>query len=220
MKVAVFYYWNPAATCHIEWDAVDPKSHAKAGAKCFQALKQAMPGVEAVHLTDETTPMLPGADRAIRLPSDRPLALYRLHHYRSLPADDWLLLDTDIWVQQDVQHVFEVDFDIGVVNRHGTTPVAIAKFHPYNIGVVFSRSLAFWGCAYQRLAALPVKKHEWIGDQSAMNREVATGNWKTLILPGSQYNYFPTGGDDEVSGRAILHYKGWRKDALMLRRTL
>ena len=83
-----------------------------------------------------------------------------------------------------------------------------------------SRSSAFWGCAYQRLAALPVKKHEWIGDQSAMNREVATGNWKTLILPGSQYNYFPTGGDDEVSGRAILHYKGWRKDALMLRRTL
>jgi len=155
---------------------------------------------------------LPGVDDVVIRPS-LPLALAFVDARASVDGD-WLFLDTDVIVQEDVRHVFYGDFDIAVATREGTMrPHEVgSRFmarNLYNAGVVFSRSQGFWLAALQR-AELMVGRHSWGCDQEAMNQVIKSGPYYAMILENS-YNYPPFTADEDVSDKLIVHYKGKRK---------
>lgn len=189
--------------------------HVALAGRLIRSVRARMPGVEIVHLTDADTEPLVGVDTVCRQPCSKFVALACLELFQWAGVGDWLFLDSDTIVQRDVSHVFDQAFDIAVADREGTLldKEIGTKFMarmPYNAGVVFSRSPAFWVSAVARLAKMPVKRHVWMGDQEAMNRVIADGGYRVLVL-SNDYNYPPKHEHDDISGKAIIHLKGPRK---------
>lgn len=180
------------------------------------SVRKCMPTVNVHQLTDEHCAGLDGVDNVIRMKGNMPMAVQRMRHHASC-IGEWLFIDADIIITKDVSDVFDEPFDIAVTDRVGTdmegTKYGLAM--PYNMGVTFSRSPAFWISVCNVLAKMPPKLQEWCGDQMAVCELVKT--WPNVkILPGAKYNYPPLSADDNKTQEAsILHYKGNRKQLLM-----
>lgn len=193
--------------------ALDGPKASTAGVQAMvRSVKQAMPGVRIVHFTDVQTPVIDGVDWAVR--PTLPVALGCLDAYAQCEGD-WLFLDTDVIVREDVRHVFDQPFDIAVAERAGTLkPSEVdTKFMasmPYNKGAVFSRSQAFWLDALARCRQMKPTRQQWMGDQQAMNDAILSGKYAVEVLP-NRYNYPPLTATDDLRDKAIVHYKGPRK---------
>lgn len=178
------------------------------------SVRKAMPGVEIVHLTDADTPMVEGADSVKRICETMPMAVRRMKHNSQLEGE-WLLIDCDVIVQKDVRHVFEEPFDVALTDRIGTITYEskYAEVMPYNLGVAFSCSPAFWKLVLRHLGTLSPKYQQWEGDQLVvceMIKQRAASDFKVKILPGAIYNFPPKFAGDGKDA-AICHYKGPRK---------
>lgn len=195
------------------YHAGDSPVHVQLAARLMASVRRSMPGIAVTHLTDESTAGIEGADAVVRL-SGGPVALACLEAYAAC-LGDWLFVDTDVVVQRDVRAVFDQTFDIAVASRAGTLlPKEVGtKFMarmPYNKGVVFSRSPAFWRDAADDLRTRARTSQAFMGDQEAMNRVIASGLYQVVVL-SSAYNYPPMAADEDVSDKALVHYKGSRK---------
>jgi lipopolysaccharide biosynthesis glycosyltransferase len=155
---------------------------------------------------------VPGVDRVIRRPHQN-LALAIAEHWAALTGE-WLFLDTDVIVQQDVRDMFsDLSWDIAVAARKDETDEpSMHRPHPmpHNAGVVFSRSQAFWVEARDRVKAMPLRAQKWIGIQQAMCDLIHEGHYRVRVLPRA-YNWAPRAADEDVSERIIVHYKGDKK---------
>jgi hypothetical protein len=174
-------------------------------------------GYALVQMTDERTPAVPGADAVIRLPWDgERLMTYRLQHLAAL-AEPALVVDTDVVFVRDVRHVWARAFDVALTRRGGPAldpnGVDLAEVMPYNTGVMFSRSRAFWQRCHELCRAFPPEVQRWYGDQYAVR--FAAPEFEVLELPVDPYNYSPGAPDEDVSQRYIVHYKGARKDWML-----
>ena len=180
------------------------------------SVRKAMPGVEVFHLTDADTPMVEGADGVKRVDVKLPMAVRRMMHNAQLDGD-WLLIDCDIIIKKDVRHVFDESFDVALTDRIGTDMegTSYGKAMPFNMGVAFSRSPAFWQRVIRHMSSLPMDLQSWTGDQlvvCAMVRQGLADDFKVKILPGLTYNYPPLSVDDpRMENAAIVHFKGARK---------
>ncbi len=188
--------------------------HERLAARLIASCRQAMPGVGIVQFTDDRTFPVVGVDATLRGPNG-PVALRCLEAYESAGDGDWLFLDSDTEVKADVRSVFALSFDVAVAERRGTLlpKEEGTKFMarmPHNKGVVFSRCRKFWHDAALWLRGCDDAKHEWMGDQLALNAMIAAGDFDVSVL-SSAYNYPPKSKTDDVSGKAILHFKGPRK---------
>jgi len=150
-----------------------------------------------------------------RAPLPMALALIEYKKFISVTGEDWLFLDTDVVVQRNVSEVFDDrEFDLAVATREGTMrPHEVgSRFmarNPYNCGAIFSRSAEFWRHAYAR-AEQHIGRHDWGCDQEAMCQVIASERYRVKVLP-NDYNYPPHSADEDVSAKAIVHYKGSRK---------
>lgn len=181
------------------------------------SVRETMPGIEIVHLTDGDTPMVEGADNVQRIPEPMPMAVRRMSHNASLHGD-WLLIDCDIIVKRDVRDVFDAPFDVALTDRIGTitTEAAYAKVMPYNLGVAFSRAPAFWNEVLRHLTKMPLQYQHWEGDQRVVCAMMKEGNhYDVKVLRGATYNYPPRFAGDEGDDAALLHFKGNRKSYLL-----
>jgi len=170
-------------------------------------------GYELVQMTDERTPEVPGADTVVRLAWDgERLMTYRLQHLAAL-AGPALVVDTDVVFVRDVGHVWERAFDVALTRRTGPAfdpnGVDLAEVMPYNTGVMFSRSQAFWQRCHELCSGFPPEVQRWYGDQYAVR--FAAPEFKVLELPTDPYNYSPGSPEEDVSQRYVVHYKGSRK---------
>lgn len=176
------------------------------------SVRKVMPGTEVWQLTDGKSPALDGVDEVHRIADDMPMGVRRLTHYSMLPGN-WLFVDTDVVIQKDVSPVFHFEFDVALTDRDGTymagTPYA--KAMPFNFGVIFSRSPAFWTTAREYLLMFPPKYQEWEGEQRTIAHIHSLGLYKIKVLPGEIYNYPPLSGEEDLSHAAIVHYKGAAK---------
>lgn len=184
----------------------------------LQSVRAALPGVPVAHFTDLTTAPVKGADVVLRR-NVLPIATARVDAYASV-SGEWLFIDSDVIVQVDVRRVFDQVFDVALADRRGTLRPEDAEGKcvtamPYNSGVIFSRSPAFWQAALVRIAELSVKRQGWMGDQQAMCDVIASGAFDIKVLP-STYNYPPHRHDENVSDKAILHFKGRSRKDWML----
>lgn len=194
---------------------------------CLRSLKRHMPDVEVWQLTDRTSPSVVGVDNVVRMSGNAralPFTRFMAAMYATVAPDgEWLFLDTDVVVQQDVRHIFDVPaFDLAVADRAGTylegeSGSEFMAAMPYNAGVMFSRPAAPWGAITEAIDALPVQQQQWLGVQLALAALIPSGGVRASILPPT-YNYPPHAADEDVSTKACVHYKGpWRKRVLIER---
>lgn len=193
------------------------------------SVRRGIPSALITQFTDLTTARIKGIDDIVRR-NVLPIALGCVDAYASVTGE-WLFLDTDVVVQSDVRGVFyqllegpprgrvmPAYFDIALADRRGTlreadTGKSIRQM-PFNKGVVFSKSQAFWIAVQQRLAELSEKRQGWMGDQQAMCDTIASGLFNVRVLP-STYNYPPHRHDEDVRDKHILHFKGKERKAWM-----
>lgn len=189
--------------------------HERLAARLIWSVRAAMPGVRIAHLTDLDTPAMAGADALVRLElTSGKIALQCVEAYAAVHGD-WLFVDTDVRIQRDVRCIFDRQFDIAVSDRAGTLldKELGTKFMaqmPYNKGAVFSRSPTFWSEAVDTLRSMSEKRQNWMGDQDAMNRVIRTCRYRVEVLP-NEFNYPPKSKDENLSAKAIIHFKGPRK---------
>jgi lipopolysaccharide biosynthesis glycosyltransferase len=196
------------------------------------SVKRAMPAVSVVQFTDERTEQVAGADEVYRLWSQSgSMAMARFWCQAQLDGE-WLFLDTDVIVQQDVRKVFRSRFHIAVTTRnwrHLKPAKGFTERMPFNTGVIFSRSQKFWQDCYDQLKASEIDDQDFMGHQEVICDLVASDRYEIAYVKGSRFNcppYVPggkEGGDQELSDRmvkeaAIVHYKGAQRKQMMLDR--
>jgi hypothetical protein len=175
-----------------------------------------MPGVEIVQFSDTNTPVVPCVTTVNRRDhGSMPLLEQRWLHYSGC-VGEWLLVDTDIAIRNDVQGVFsDRHFDVGVCDRnwpHDQQTRWMWQTMPFNTGVIFSRAGDFLADVLDVWRAYPdATRAEWMSEQRAVYDVVKTGRYRVKILPGQHYNYPPKTQDDAPPYAAMLHYKGERK---------
>lgn len=198
----------------------DPQHYLHASA-LVATVRAVMPDVEIVQLTDERTPIVARVSRVERR-AHGPMLNARLNHYAACEGD-WLLVDTDVLVRRDVRDVFDDPaFDVALTDRHWAhVPQDETVLHtmPFNTGVVFSRSSAFWRDVLAVWQGYPQEAQDWLSEQRAVYAVVRTGTYRIKILPGMVYNYPPVSASDDTTDPAIEHYKGPRKAWLSTRAT-
>jgi hypothetical protein len=180
-----------------------------------RSVREAMPSADIVQLTDTNTLPLAGVHACIHRRMEFPwLMLYRLDHFRNLPHERAMFIDTDAVVQKDTEVVFERPFDVALTRRTGVILVDgknIVPEMPYNSGVMFSRGQAFWNDCYEYCATLPNEQKHWYGDQMTLKVLVDRGKHNVLELSCNEFNYSPSQELEDVSGKYVVHYKGKRK---------
>jgi len=188
--------------------------HFVAGARAV------MPGVDVCQLTDLESPALEGVT-VLRRPA-QPSFTATLADAYAQPGE-WLFADTDVVLQRSVADIVADDWwQVAVASRSGTyvdlaeeTSVFMAAM-PFNTGAVFSRCPAFWEECRQRILALPALHQPWYGMQLVVGAMALEGRYRVRILP-NEYNYPPRTQTDDVSAKALVHYKGPRKGWLLER---
>jgi hypothetical protein len=202
--------------------------HYLHAASLVAEVHQHMPGVEVVQLSDQHTPPAPGVSRVMRVQSarERPLLDLRLELYLRAQdgprTEEWLLVDTDVSVRNDVRGVFPgpivegpSGWDVALTDRnwpHLPQGEAMLQQMPFNTGVVFSRSPWFWECVLETWRGYPpAVQADWMSEQRAVYEVVRSGRHRVKILPGMNYNYPPSSQDDSSILAALVHYKGNRK---------
>ncbi len=188
-----------------------PRSHLPA--LMLASVRRAMPDVEIVQFTTDARMRLAEVDRIVIRP-ELPLATALLETRTSV-SGDWLFLDTDVIVREDVRHVFDQPFDVAFATREGTLrPHEIGtKFmanNRFNSGVAFSRSQQFWRDALANLRTMSEGRQRWCGDQESLTKIVDSGRYQVRVLP-NRYNYPPFTAAERLDDKSIVHFKGKRK---------
>lgn len=166
-----------------------------------------------VQLTDEKTEKLEWVDEVQRLPYEGDFGDFRLRHFMRVEGDV-LHLDYDVIVNRDVSNIFEQDFDVALTRRPDNDPTAsknINRVSPHNMGVIFSRNPDFWSEVHTHYMAMPIKSWMWIQVATTEMAFHLKDRFKIVELPGDVYNFTPRTRTENVSDKAIVHYKGDRK---------
>jgi lipopolysaccharide biosynthesis glycosyltransferase len=193
----------------------DPGSYLRAD-MLIRSIKKTMPGKEIAQFTNKTSSVLYGIKEI------RKNAAVRLEHYAQM-SGDWMFIDTDTIVQNDISSVFDKPFDIAIADRNGSLLPSEAesdfmKQQPYNLGVVFSRCPEFWKETVREWNTFPDSyRKQLVSDQCAVNNVIRKYKFDVLILDGEVYNYSPHDPNEDVSNHSIVHYKGIRKEWMMRR---
>lgn len=200
---------------------------------CFQSIKQVHPDARCVLLTDQQTPLnLPDDIEVIRDDLDPDIPAYmrlqaQLKFLEMTETDEPIIFcDYDILYQNPLTHLFEKDFDLGLVYRKiyqgGQHPA------PINGGLLVvknrEKALHFLKEIHQfYLKNFPENK-AWGGFQASLNEMLGPKNvhdsfpnqmkvkdTNILLLSSVDYNY-SMGGDphfvDYKPDKTILHFKG------------
>lgn len=170
--------------------------------------KRHMPDIEVWQLTDWDTAAVPGVDQVRRSNPIGPMMAHRHRGYGALPDGEWLLLDTDVVVQEDVRHVMD-----DLLSAGGDVAMSYREWHvlqPWNAGVIFTRKPSFCTEVGVTLEGMS-EPYLFTNEQIAIALVVVRGDYKVGKLD-RQYNYSPDEEGEDVSGAAIVHYKGKRKD--------
>lgn len=199
----------------------DKPDYFEMAALAVESVRRHMPKARIFHMTDADTKEIDGADCTLRIEQPMPMAMRRMQHNANCYGQ-WLFLDVDIIVQRDVSDVFEQPFDVALTDRDGTITYEgkFAEQMPYNLGVAFSRSPAFWKRVLYHMKTISPKLQEWMGDQLViceMLKQRMASDFNVKILHGRTYNY-PPKHDGDGADAALVHYKGPRKDWMLKRK--
>lgn len=179
-----------------------------------ESVRTYLPHARIVQMSDPETDAI--VDEVIRKPYDGRMMSFRLEHLADFEHDSMLILDDDCILKGDLSHVFNHVFDVALTLRTGPVyfdGVNMTESCPYNTGVMFSRSQAFWCKCAQVVRRFPDNFQRWWGDQMAVGLTARRGHWLVHDLDVRRYNWAPEAATDE-SDALVWHYKGPRKEWL------
>jgi hypothetical protein len=186
-------------------------------------VKEVMPGVKVVHVTDKQTAPLDGPDERLEVARDVPLMTWHMKCHQEAQAlgDEVLFTEPDVRFRSEILHVFDdPDFDIAVTEREVDSTwsidgkkVLLSDIAPYTLGTTFSRSAKFWEEVTAHCATLGDAEQHWIGDMLSLYAVMQTGKYRVKVIPGPIYNHIPCSREDCCDVK-VLHYKGMRKEWL------
>lgn len=155
-------------------------------------------------------------------------------------GEPFLFLDADTLVREPYE--LPPIYDLGVTWRDhvaikGEEKIAgLAKFMPYNYGVIYARAHPSTFEAFlwlrARILRMNPQHQAWYGNQMALaelcgspeNTGPVPISWAltdpgdtrlhVLKLPCETHNYTPEAAGEDVTGKVILHMKGNRKDLM------
>lgn len=171
---------------------------------CAATIRHHHPHAEIVHLTDQDTPLLAGADYALRAQwrrgEESPIRL-RARLLARLSAEPTLSLDSDTLVRANVDELSTPGFDIALTYRH---------YAPrYNAGVMISRGTRFWSDLCGRIDALP-DPLSFTAIEEILPQMVRSGDYRVRELPWQAWNCWNM-REHAIRRARIVHYKGARK---------
>ena len=194
LKVA-FYYWSSQKK-----DLTDAIM-----TKAVNGVRKHMPFAEVWHLRGPSIPKHPGVDKDLLFPEFK-----RIHH-QALLDGNVLYLDIDCLVKRDIFDVFyDKTFDaaICVRSQYDFERPETWGNPPYNAGVIFSRSQRWWRKFAEHHAS---EDYPWNDLTTCRFVDQFSQGFNVKRLPGNIYNYTPHTPDEDLSEKAIVHYKGERK---------
>lgn len=200
------------------------KDMMRLASRMVASVRRVIPRSSIVQFTCAKTHALPFADKVIvRAMDGLGLMESRVDHFAHFEHDEALFLDPDILVQKDVWPVFDSAFDVALTARNAKLVCDgedRSDDMPYNTGVMFSRGNGFWRAALKKMRGMSLDDRNWFGDQIAVAELVKAGGFNVLELPGEVYNHTPATESEDVSDKAVVHYKGVRKKTWMLRKRM
>lgn len=174
--------------------------------KSIARARKMMPGVEIVLLAGRDFPETGLDVDVVRL--DLPMDGYYTHRKclaYATQEGDVLCMDVDCIIQRDVRDVFDDAFDLALCLKYHSKMV---EKTPFNSGVAFTRSQEFW-----RECAMTQAEHQSPVDLERQFSAVALNDkYHVKLLNGDIYNYSPNADGEDLSRKAIVHYKGKRKE--------
>lgn len=145
-------------------------------------------------------------------------------------------LDTDILLVKRLYLPPDADLavtyrDYVAVSEGGEKIEGVAKGMPYNYGVLMANptvpAIEAFLWMRDRLQRMNPQAQAWYGNQIALrelvgpkrqaglpyftNRDMAWATVKVRVLDAEAWNYTPTGPEDSIQGKRVLHLKGKRK---------
>jgi hypothetical protein len=185
--------------------------HLKLGELSIASVRQHMPNAEIIHLTDDVTPALPGADTVLRFTATtngvRENYWKRYWNAASHLTGETVLLGTDSIFRRDITSVFDGYFDVAL-------PHIADKKWRYDAGTIFSRSPEL----YKRLAASPISN---MSNAALFENDVVTflaefhrisATHQIVEISGEKYSFVPASANDAgIKKASIVHYRGPRK---------
>ena len=170
----------------------------------IRAIRKVDPPVTLIQMSDEKTVQLAGTDGCYRV-DEEPLGIWYFKAMIQFPVEQFLRLDYDIIMREDVSDVFRQDFDIAIANEGKTT---------MNNGVVFVKSKDLFKEALDHYRQTPMDN--WQDIQKAMQLAINTGKFDVLRLDPMVYNFYPERDKAPYPSEAkVLHFKGSRKERMV-----
>lgn len=188
--------------------------------RMLRSVKEVMPDLEVVQMTDMKTPALPGVDNVIAMSTTGlEFAPFRLKHL-SVFEGEAIFLDTDVIVKKDLREAFNEPFDVGLTKRDypifgRDSGKNLTDTMPYNTGVMFSRSPDFFRIAYKYSLTRSKEEQQWFADQISVAEVAKSGAFNVKEFNCELWNRVPVRADDLGEAYAV-HYKGDKRKAWML----
>lgn len=158
-------------------------------------------GVKIVQMTDMETVEIAGVDECVRSESGE-LGGWYFRAMAEFPHREFLRVDYDVVVREDVSDLFRHDFDIAIAKeRNGHM----------NNGVVFVKTPEFFDVA-AAFYAHHTKRNGWTDIENATQLAIDSGSFKVKKLPPEIYNHIPDGTILPVA--QIIHFKGALKSSM------
>ena len=172
--------------------------------------RKACPDAEIVQMSDRETSRLSGTDSCFRL-DVKPYGIWHFEVMTNFPAEQFVRLDYDVILRDNIEDVFARDFDIAIAReRHAIM----------NNGVVFVKNRDFFaeGLANYKTTGMD----NWQDIQNAMQMTINANKFRVERLDPDAYNYYPS-KDRSLSmeelypeSAKVIHFKGSRKTFMKL----
>lgn len=170
----------------------------------IREIRKVDPPVTLIQLSDEATVELKGTDGCYRVDAE-PLGIWFFKAMIQFPAEQFLRLDYDIIMREDVSEVFRHDFDIAIANEGKGV---------MNNGVVFVKDKEFFKLALD--CYMTTEMDNWQDIQKAMQMAINTGKFVIHRLDPVIYNHYPERSSAPYPDSSkILHFKGSRKERMI-----
>jgi len=176
------------------------------------SVRKFMPSAKVTHLTDMTTPSIPGVDEEKRSVSQFKKCLDTVSYtgYELLAKfvkDEAIFVDPDMVFNADVSNIMDGDFDVALASRPSKESMRpwYRRKYPYN-SLMFVKNPEFWKDCFRRLLSNRVPR--WIDNMIAVASAINSGKYKVHKLDGNIYNGYPRSFDDFDSRVKVFHCKG------------
>ena len=156
-----------------------------------------------VQLSDMETAQIPHMDSCFRT-SSAPHGLWYFDMVLTFPEREFLRVDYDCMIRDDVSDIFGYDFDIAIAKEHKGV---------MNNGVVFVRDRGIY--EYAKARYLQTDMDNWHDIQNSMSFAIDSGLFKVKKLPADIYNFIYKRVPFPDTAK-IVHFKGDRKHLMMV----